>query len=41
MDNRFKLTILGTAILTSCQALAEVPLKLDLGGFAGNNRNYV
>ncbi|MDA9163867.1 hypothetical protein N9N97_03180, partial [Rickettsiaceae bacterium] len=40
-DNRFKLTILGTAILTSCQALAEVPLKLDLGGFAGNNRNYV
>ncbi len=41
MNNKLKLIILGTTILTSCQALAEAPLKLDIGGFAGNNRNYV
>ena len=41
MNKKLKSIILGTSILTSCQALADAPLKLDVAGFAGNNRNFV
>jgi hypothetical protein len=38
---QLKLLIIFTYVIFAYQALAEAPFKLDVAGFAGNNRNFV
>lgn len=37
----FTITILLFTLLISFQGLAEAPLKIDIAGFTGNNRNFI
>jgi hypothetical protein len=41
MKIKLKSLILGISLFSSYQALAEAPYKVDIAGFAGNNRNFI